>query len=306
MPYYTPLRYPGGKRRLASLVMRLLEANGLRDVEYTEPFAGGAAIPLALLFEEYASVVHINDLSRAVFAFWHTVLHEPEDLCRRIGRAKLTMREWRKQRAVYQNMDRAELQELGFAALYLNRTNRSGIIGGGVIGGKAQTGTWGMDARFGRESLIERIKRVSRYRNRIRLYQLDALEFTRTIVPTIGRNTFLFFDPPYVDAGGRQLYLNNLRLADHWTLQDQVLRLREPWIVTYDYGAVGHGFYAERRRIVYDLEYTSQDRYSGREVMFLSDGLVMPRLSEMLGEKMNPVPNLCRLNINTRRVTATR
>jgi len=63
MPYYTPLRYPGGKRRLAAVVICLLEENGFKDVQYVEPYAGGCAIALSLLMEEYASVIHINDLS---------------------------------------------------------------------------------------------------------------------------------------------------------------------------------------------------------------------------------------------------
>src|SRR5437588_10043438 len=98
MPFYTPLRYPGGKRRLAPVVMQLLEANNLKDIEYAEPYAGGAAIAFALLFEEYASVIHINDLSRPVYAFWHTVLNDTEELCRRIESVEVIMDEWHRQR----------------------------------------------------------------------------------------------------------------------------------------------------------------------------------------------------------------
>src|SRR5579871_5548241 len=133
MPYYTPLRYPGGKRRLAPFVMRLLAENGMKNINYAEPYAGGAAVALALLLEEYASTIHINDLSRPVYAFWNSVINETSELCRRIERVKLSMAEWRRQRAIYENRETADLSELGFAALFLNRTNRSGIIGGGVI-----------------------------------------------------------------------------------------------------------------------------------------------------------------------------
>src|SRR6185436_10707617 len=176
MPHYTPLRYPGGKRRLAPVVMRLLEENDLSDVQYVEPYAGGAAVGLALLFEEYASVIHLNDLSRAVYAFWHTALNENDELCRRIENAAVTMREWKKQKAVFANQAGADLADLGFATLFLNRTNRSGILSGGVIGGQEQTGNWLIDARFGKTELIRRIRKIGRYRQRVKIYQKDALE----------------------------------------------------------------------------------------------------------------------------------
>lgn len=276
MPFYTPLRYPGGKRRLAPAITELIETNRLKNIEYAEPYAGGAAVALALLFNEVAATIHINDLSRPVFAFWDFVLNDTKDLCRRVRSTRVSMAEWKRQRAVLEDSESADARDLGFAALFLNRTNRSGILSGGVIGGLKQAGQWSLDARFTKAELIARIARIGRYSNRIRLYQMDALAFTKTVVAKLGNRGFAFYDPPYVEKS-EQLYLNNYDLRGHRAIEAGVLRLTLPWVVTYDRAAVDQKLYRNCRRLAYGLSYSAHERYQGREVMFMSDNLVLPR-----------------------------
>ena len=276
MSFNTPLRYPGGKRRLFAFVGRLVEINQLGNMHYVEPFAGGASLALALLYGEFASSIHINDLSRPIFAFWHTVLHDAEELCRRIDRTSVTIDEWHRQRAVYENSDAVDLSTLGFATFFLNRTNRSGIIGGGVIGGKEQTGGWKLDCRFTKEELIRRIRRVSRYGNRIHLYQQDALDFTNDVVARLDGNVLAFYDPPYIE-NGKALYLDNYELDDHRKLANRVRQLNQAWIVTYDYdAAVRYELFPDHRRLSFGLSYSAQHRRRGREAMFFAHGLQLP------------------------------
>jgi DNA adenine methylase len=83
-PFYSPLRYPGGKRKLANFVALLFRTNGLLDEEYAEVYAGGASVALTLLYGDYASRVHINDLDRGVFAFWVAARDHTDELCRSV------------------------------------------------------------------------------------------------------------------------------------------------------------------------------------------------------------------------------
>lgn len=274
----SPLRYPGGKGRLAQFVIDLIEANGLTECQYIEAYAGGAGIAVTLLYLEYASKVHLNDLDPAVYAFWRAVLDHPEEMARRVRDTPVTLEERLRQKAVYRD-PAAGAVELGFAMFYLNRVNRSGIIHGGVIGGNRQDGAYRIDARFNRARLAQRIEKVASYAPRIALYNKDAAAFISTDIPAIKGPALVYLDPPYY-ANGHRLYRNTYKHPDHAKIAELVGDIPHPWIVSYDNAAALRELYARYRQETFGLGYSANARYKGSEVMIFCDSLDPPATVE--------------------------
>ncbi|MDD5435883.1 MAG: DNA adenine methylase [Nitrospira sp.] len=274
--FTSPLRYPGGKGKLAPFVMFLIEKNGLLDGEYVEPYAGGAAIAFSLLFHEYVTDVHINDINEFIFSFWHSVLNETDELCRLIQDTPVNMKTWETQRAIQSTPLKHTKLECGFSTFFMNRTTRSGILEGGVIGGKNQDGVWKLDARYNKRDLISRIKKIACYANRIHLYNMDAVEFMNSIMPNLSKKTLVYLDPPYY-AKGKDLYVNFYKPEDHSEIASMMSRQnKHKWIVSYDNVPAIADLYKNNRSITYSLNYSAANRYAGSEIMIFSDNSFVP------------------------------
>jgi DNA adenine methylase len=277
----TPLRYPGGKGKLTGFVRRVFEENDLLDGHYVEPYAGGAGLALNLLMLDYASCIHLNDLSPSVHAFWDSVLNAPEKLCRMIRDVKLTMEEWRKQKQIQREPGKHSKLKLGFSTFFLNRTNRSGILTGGVIGGNDQTGEWKIDARFNKKELIHRIEKIAFYRARIRLYNLDAAKLITEVLPTLPTKSLVYLDPPYFVKADR-LYVDFYKEKDHQAIANLVRKITLPWIVSYDHMPAIVAMYKAFPTITYGMGYSAAKCYEGSEVMFFSKKIVIPKVKSPL------------------------
>ena len=272
----TPLRYPGGKSQLAPLVIDLLKTNDLLYGEYAEPFAGGAGIALTLLLNSYVSRIYLNDIDPAIHAFWHSVLHDTNALCQRVTDTQVTMDEWHRQRAIYLDPTCADLGAKAFATLFLNRTNRSGILRGGVIGGLNQDGSYKLDCRFNRGDLVRKIRRIATHAEQIELSCLDAATFITTVVPRTSEDTLVNLDPPYYGKGP-ELYTNFYRHDDHAALADAVGRMQRHWMVTYDDTPEIRRLYSRWRCFSSSLTYSAQVKRTGVEMLVVDDDLHLPR-----------------------------
>lgn len=275
--HYTPLRYPGGKAKLAAFVKAIIEENGFSDTHYVEAYAGGAGVALELLFHEYVSHIHINDISRPVYCFWRSVLDNTDALIKLIRDTRLSVTSWDKQKRILAHADDFDDLRVGFATFFLNRTNRSGILNGGIIGGRDQSGPWKINARYNVDDLIFRITAVAKMRRRISLYRQNAIEFLRRKVVTLPESSFIYLDPPYYEKGSK-LYLDSYTHRDHERIAEFVRRRLHPqkWIVSYDNVQPIHDLYAGYRHVVYELGYSAREARTGAEVMFFCDGLSIP------------------------------
>lgn len=276
MDFVSPLRYPGGKAKVSPFVQELIIQNNLLDGRYVEPYVGGGSVALSMLFNECVSDIYINDIDRSIYAFWYSVLMESERFCRLVQDTPVNIDVWRKQRNIQAHKDTEDLLTVGFSTFFLNRTNRSGILSAGVIGGNDQTGNYKIDARYNKSDLIRRIFRIAEYSDRIHLFNLDALQLIKDLCQNLPEKTLFYFDPPYY-VKGKGLYLNHYENDDHCEIATAIKNLLKfKWIVSYDNVDFITSLYSDLRQKVFELNYSASNSGKGKEVMIFSNNLTIP------------------------------
>jgi DNA adenine methylase len=280
MDFYSPLRYPGGKGKVADYFKRVFKENYLYDGIYVEPYAGGASVGLSLLINEYASRIVINDIDKSIYAFWYSVLNETENLSRLIQDTPVNVESWEQQKRIQKDKQNNSLLELGFSTFFLNRTNRSGILNAGIIGGKNQSNSWKIDARFNKKDLLNRIQFIARYKDRIEILNIDAVELIRKFRKSLPQKCLFYLDPPYY-VKGKDLYLNYYKNEDHKNIANEVSKINDQkWIVTYDDVEEIRKLYSDFRSKSFKLNYSASNvNKTGQEIMIFSNNLYSPESS---------------------------
>lgn len=267
--YLSPLRYPGGKARVAPYLAALIRAQTPRPSIYAEPFAGGAGAALRLLIDETVRSVRINDLSPGIAAFWRCVFDHTEPFARLIEHATVDIDRWHEARQVFETPSAHDDMQLGYSTFFLNRCNRSGILTARPIGGLDQTGKWKIDARFNRAELAARVRLLGQYRRRVQVTQMDGRKFLEDIEP-LGSKVFAYVDPPYI-VQGEDLYLDSLSYDDHRLLADHLRGCSTPWMLTYDVSErITEDLYSRLRMARFDIAHTAQRQHIGSEVVVFS------------------------------------
>ena len=266
--HYSPLRYPGGKNSIFKFVSDIILKNQIKGMSYAEPYAGGAGLALRLLMEKYVKKIYINDLDKSIHAFWTSILNHTDEFCLWIKKVDISIDNWFKYRQIQQNKESVDSFTLAQSTFFLNRTNVSGVIKGGVIGGIKQNGKFKIDARFNKESLISKIIAISKFRDNILVSNLDGLSFIQELNDS-AEDVFIYLDPPYY-VKGSGLYMNFYSGEDHLNLSNLVKNLDKKWMVSYDNNDNILELYKDQDKVCYKLSQSTSNRV-GDEILIFSN-----------------------------------
>ncbi|MDE5553307.1 MAG: DNA adenine methylase [Malacoplasma sp.] len=264
----SPLRYPGGKGKLYNQVKQIILDNNLQDKSYTEPFAGGYGIGIKLLLNGDIEHALINDFDFHIAAIWRCIFFETDDFIKLIKDTPINLQTWRQQKEIYNNTENHSLLDVGFSAFFLNRTNYSGVLKGGPIGGTNQEGKYKIDCRFNKSKLIELIKQIGKLRDKVEIFNLDVNDFIDQVIDGRRDELFVNFDPPYVSKG-EVLYRNYFTEDDHRQLAAKIINNLQDvqWIMTYDDCDLIKELYKNYNPVNFNLQYVAGTKRIGEELL---------------------------------------
>lgn len=271
----SPFRYPGGKGFLTPYLEERIAAR-LRSDEamYAEAYCGGAGSALNLLIEGNVSHIFLNDADYRIYSAWNAIVNETDRFIEALSQVEVDMQTWEQSIQKLHEKQNAEYSfEVGFATFFINRTSRSGVImGSGPIGGYNQEGKWKIDARFNKEGLSKKIRDIGKMRDKVSLTCLDGIDFCKSLAQANHlEKTFLFVDPPYVEAGGR-LYHNGMNLAKHDALAEWLRSGAAPhWLLTYDDHPLVRENYSGIPQYRIQVQYSLGRARLEKELLFMSE-----------------------------------
>ncbi len=230
----SPLRYPGGKRRLVKYVEDTLRLNSLKPKLLVEPFAGGASVALHLLQQNLVDSVVLGEKDPLIAGFWQIVFSDSDWLIDQIENLSLTVESWRH----FKRTSFHSARERALACIFLNRTSFSGILrsDAGPIGGYEQSSPYKIDCRFPVKTIVSRIRLAASFADRVLGVNLGDWRDTISEAQGLGydaKEVFYYFDPPFFGKG-KKLYQWFFATVEHQGLHDAIVGLQSLWLLSYD------------------------------------------------------------------------
>jgi len=230
----SPLRYPGGKRRLAGYIAATIRLNGLRPKLFVEPFAGGASVALQLLNDGLVESIALGEKDPLLAGFWKTVFTDHEWLIEKLRDTEPTLTNWDR----FKNGQHRTDRQRALACIFLNRTSFSGIIApsAGPLGGRTQQSAYPIGCRYTVELITRRITQAAQLAERVLF--VNHGDWRHTVWRVKARRyqpneVLYYFDPPFYYKAN-DLYRFFFDAANHRKLHDALGALGQPWLLSYD------------------------------------------------------------------------
>jgi len=276
----SPLRYPGGKALLAAYVSGVIEENLLGGCTLYEPYAGGASVSLELLHLGFIEKAVLIERDPLVYAFWWSVFNDTAALCDAIEVCDVSMETWRQLNPLREVSDTSQtdftLLQLGIAGLFFNRTNFSGVIGAGPIGGQKQSSQYKIGCRFNKEKIIRQIRYLAKFAGRVNVIFGDAINYLKKNSLKISAGfSFVYVDPPYY-LQGKKLYRHFYTDEDHSNLSKFICGQGYPWLMSYDDHPRIRELYADQHMQPIYLDYKVKSSRRAQELVISNLQIPVP------------------------------
>ncbi len=227
----SPLRYPGGKARVAKFFAPYLPEHD----DYREIFAGGAAL---FFYKPKARRNWLNDLHPGLYALWTTLRDNYEafaDLCRRqTGDLRELFRYWAfERRDLMAAHGRDHLLERAVQYYYLNRT----VWGGRVVYDPRRTSRLYFSNPEGWANLEKKLAHLAQVSAKLQDTKITCDGYEICLADA-GPRTFLYADPPYYrESTGHltdKLYDKSFDIGCHQRLAAALRATAAKVMISYD------------------------------------------------------------------------
>jgi len=259
----SPLRYPGGKSRVA----RLLAPYIPEHEEYREIFFGGGG-----LFFHKPKAKHnwINDLHPGLYAFWKTLrdqFDEFEALCRKQPASneatlRATFDYWCGRDDLMKASGDDKLLERAVQYYFINRT----VWTGRVVYDPARRSRLYFSNPEGWGNLEKKLKHLRACSEKLQGVKITNLPFEQCLEGATP-DTFIYADPPYyrdsLDVPTSKLYEGHFPIEAHTALRDLLAASPARAMISYDDRPEVRKLYADKAiwRLV-PLEWKYCGRYA--------------------------------------------
>ena len=252
----TPLRYPGGKSRVAPMLLEKFPS-GIK--EFREPFLGGASVALLFSQKHPEIPVWVNDKYEYLYNFWVTLQEDGDNLSDVLVGIKEDHSTEEKAKELFisakEEISKADPFRKAVLFWILNKCSYSGL-----------TENSSFSASASRQNFTTRgAKHLKNISEIIQHWEITNLDYTEVLQPD-GDGVFCFLDPPY--KIGSYLYGTNAEMHksfDHDDFIAQCKKCPNKWMVTYnndiDLKEGYKGYNQEEFRITYGMKHRADNRH---------------------------------------------